>query len=112
MVDKTIDAPYDKTMNREDEETLNNLIKGGLLGAGLTALLKRQVDGEDIAVGALLGAAILASVKASERAKETKIPLLVQEGDSLYWKHPDGHKEFFKELPNDSKSLPTKFKLS
>lgn len=99
-------------MNREDEETLNNLIKGGLLGAGLTALLKRQVDGEDIAVGAILGAAILASFKASERAKEAKIPVLVQEGNSLYWKHSDGRKEFFKELPNNSKHLPTYFKLS
>ncbi|TGL21714.1 hypothetical protein EHQ46_07615 [Leptospira yanagawae] len=99
-------------MNREDEETLNNLIKGGLLGAGITALLKRQADGEDIAVGALLGAAILASVKASERAKETNIPILVQEGDSLYWKHPDGRKDLFKHLPKQSKTLPTKFKLS
>lgn len=99
-------------MNQEDEETLNNLIKGGLLGAGSTALLKRQADGEDMAVGAILGAAILASFKASERAKETKIPILVQEGNSLYWKHPDGRKEFFKELPNHSKSLPTKFKIS
>lgn len=99
-------------MNREDEDTLNNLIKGGLIGAGLTALLKRQVDGEDMAVGALLGAAILAAFKASERAKETKIPILVHEGDSLYWNHPDGHKEFFKKLPNNSKSLPTKFNLS
>ncbi|TGK87961.1 hypothetical protein EHQ23_03690 [Leptospira bourretii] len=99
-------------MNQADEETLNNLIKGGLLGAGLTALLKQEADGEDIAVGALLGAAILASIKASERAKETKIPILVQEGDSLYWKHPDGHKEFFKKLPTDSNHLPPKFKLS
>ncbi|EKJ87060.1 hypothetical protein CLV96_3588 [Leptospira meyeri] len=99
-------------MNREDEKTLNNLIKGGLLGAGITALLKRQADGEDIAVGALLGAAILASLKASERAKETKIPVLIQEGDSLYWKHHDGHKEFFKNLPNHSESLPKKFKLT
>ncbi|WP_244310485.1 hypothetical protein [Leptospira noumeaensis] len=112
MVDKTTNAPYDISMNREDEETLNNLIKGGLLGAGLTALLKREADGEDIAVGAILGAAILASIKASERAKETKIPLLVQEGDSLYWKHPDGHKELFKKLPTDPNHLPPKFKLS
>lgn len=99
-------------MTREDEETLNNLIKGGLLGAGLTALLSRRADGEDIAVGAILGAAIVAAFKASERAQKTKIPVLVLEGHSLYWKHPDGRKELYKELPNDTHNLPPKFRLS
>jgi hypothetical protein len=99
-------------MNREDEETLRNLIDGGLLGAGLTALLKRQADGEDIALGALLGAAIVASFSASQKAKTTEIPVLVEDGNSLYWKYQDGRKEFYKALPDSLKFSLKKFKLS
>ncbi|TGM34784.1 hypothetical protein [Leptospira biflexa] len=100
-------------MNQDDKEVLKTLIKGGLLGAGLTALLKNgEADGEDLTIGAILGAAAVAAYQASQRAEKTDVPILVQEGDSLYWKDKSGNMTFFKKLPSGKHSSPSKFNLS
>jgi hypothetical protein len=99
-------------MKQKDEETLNYLIQGGLLGLNLTSLLNRREDEEDMAVGVVLEVALVAAFGASEKAKKTMIPLLIQIGDSLYFRYPDGHDEFFKKLPENSYKLESKFKLS
>jgi hypothetical protein len=100
-------------MTEKDQETLDSLIKGSLLGAGLTALLKSgKADGEDLAVGALLGAALVAAFQASQRAEKTDVPVLIQEGESLFWKHADGKKVLYKHLPKAKYTSQSKFKLS
>ncbi|MGV3664689.1 MAG: hypothetical protein ACO1NV_01055 [Leptospira bouyouniensis] len=100
-------------MNQDDQDILQTLIKGGLLGAGLTALLKQgDADGEDLTIGAILGAVAVAAYQASQRAERTDVPILVQKGDSLYWKEKNGNMTFFKKLPSGKHSSPPKFTLS
>lgn len=100
-------------MNQDDQDILQTLIKGGLLGAGLTALLTNgDADGEDLTIGALLGAVAVAAYQASQRAEKTEVRILVQKEDSLYWKEKNGKLTFFKRLPSGKQSSPSKFTLS
>ncbi|EKO15497.1 hypothetical protein [Leptospira kirschneri] len=100
-------------MSQEDDKILENVITGGILGAGLTALLKdRNVNNADIALGALLGAVILASVNAKKKAKEYNQDVLVRKGDNLYRKTPDGREIFIRRLPPRKLNLPLEYDLS
>lgn len=95
----------------KDDEIVQSLIAGGLIGAALGALLSKNKE-EGASLGALAGAAILATFKASEQAKKSNVPLLYEENSCLYEIQPDGSKKFIKEL-EPSHSLPSKtFKLT
>jgi hypothetical protein len=51
-------------------------LQGGLIGAGLIALLSNQEKAEEnISIGAIVGAAILESYKANLNAKKTNLPV-------------------------------------
>ncbi|TGL71317.1 hypothetical protein [Leptospira kmetyi] len=100
-------------MSQEDDKILENVIAGGILGASLTALLKdRDANGTDIVLGALLGAVVLASVNAKEKAKEYNQDVLVRKGDNLYRKTPDGREIFIRRLPPRKSNFPREYDLS
>ncbi|PJZ65480.1 hypothetical protein CH371_13940 [Leptospira wolffii] len=100
-------------MGQEDDQNLENIIAGGLLGAGLTTLLKnRKADSTEIALGALLGAIVLSSINAKEKAKEHNQEVLIRRGDSLYRRLPNGREIFLKNLPPRRSNFPTEYDLS
>lgn len=94
---------------QNDDEILESLLQGGVIGGALGALLTGNKNGT--VLGVLAGAAILASIKANKNAEKTNIPLVREEGNSLYEIQPDGTKRFIKSFPKNSKSLPKKFTL-
>lgn len=93
-----------------DEEIVESLIAGGVIGAALGALLSKNKEGGTI-LGAIAGAAILATFKANEAAKKTKIPMFIEEDDALYEIKADGSKRFVKNIEKSGRQLPKTFKL-
>ncbi len=95
---------------QQDEEILDSLIKGGMIGAALGALLsKNKSDGATL--GALAGAALLATFKANQQAAQTHVPMLVEENNALYEIKADGSKHFVRTIVKPSQPLPKRFKL-
>ena len=97
-------------MNK-DEEILESLIAGGIIGAALGALLSKNKE-NGATLRALAGAAILATFKANEAAKKTNIPMFFKENNALYEVKADGSKHFVKNIEKPNKKLPQTFKLS
>ena len=61
-------------MMKNDEEIMESLIAGGLIGAALGALLSKN-NGDQTMLGALAVATILATFKANEKAMKMNIPM-------------------------------------
>lgn len=95
---------------KTDEEIIESLLKGGIIGAGIGALLSKGKD-EGALLGALIGAAILGTYKANERAKETHIPMVMEENGKLYKINPDGTRQFLKDIEKPQKQIDRKFIL-
>jgi hypothetical protein len=94
---------------KKQDNTIENLIAGGVIGPALGALLTNDKKGTVLA--ALAGAAIFASANAYEKALETNLPVLVKEGDAIYEVHADGRKKVIKKLPAKVKNIPDKITL-
>lgn len=95
---------------KNDEEILESLIAGGLIGAALGALLSKNKE-EGATLGALAGAAILATFKANEKAMQTNLPMYVEENGNLYQIQPGGIKKFIRKIDKPSVKLQEHFKL-
>lgn len=63
----------------KDEEIIEPLVLGGIVGAVLGALISNKNNGSGAITGALAGAAILGTFKANERAQKSNTPILVEE---------------------------------
>ena len=95
---------------KEESSVIESLIKGGLIGAAMGALLSK--DKEDGAVlGAILGAAVSATLKANEEAKKTNLPVYVEEDGKLYEIDALGDKHFIRTIKKPTKQWPEQFKL-
>jgi hypothetical protein len=94
---------------KNDAELLESLIAGGVIGAALAALIKNNK--ESATLGAIAGAAILASYHAVERAKKTNIPLVIEEKGALYEIRKDGSKTFIKQIPPNRTLIKKEFSL-
>jgi hypothetical protein len=67
---------------------------------------------ETLGAAALAVAVIAVLFKAFERAKETGLPVMVEENGALYEITPDGQKRFIRRLPSrPNVSIPQKFTL-
>ena len=95
---------------KNDDEIVESLIVGGLIGTALGALLAKN-KGEGALLGALAGAAIIATYKASERARLTNIPMYTEEKGSLYQIQKDGSKKFIRKIEKPAVKLKEQFKL-
>lgn len=94
----------------QEDAQLNDLIKGGLIGATLGAFLSKDKE-EGALIGALLGAAIAATKRANQEAKKTNVPLLEEENGRLYELLPSGEKRFIRNIKKPTLNLPSQFKL-
>ena len=93
-----------------DEEIMQSLIAGGLIGAALGALVSKNKD-EGATLGALAGAAILATFRANEKSMQTNLPMHVEENGSLYQVQSGGVRKFIRKIDKTSVKLPKNFKL-
>ena len=95
---------------KSDDEIIESLIAGGVIGAAIGALLSKK--GEGVMLSSLIGATILGTYKANLMAKETKVPMVIVENGNLYQIDADGNKHFIKTLEKPSIKLKRKFKLT
>ncbi len=93
-----------------ENKIVENLIAGGIIGAALGALIADDKQ-EGASIGAIAGAVILATLKANEAAKKTKVPFYIQENNILYLITPDGEKHFVREITKPFTHLPQHFIL-
>jgi hypothetical protein len=96
---------------KNDEEIFESLIAGGLIGAALGALLSKNNGGGGATLGALAGAAILATFKANEKAMQMNMPMYVEENGKLYQIQPGGIRKFIRKIDKPSVKLQEHFKL-
>lgn len=95
---------------KDDNVTIESLIKGGLIGAFLGAILLEDKE-EGAVIGALLGAAISATQRANVVAQNTNVPLYVEENGNLYLISPTGEKRHIKTLTKPTNVYPKHFQL-
>lgn len=95
---------------RTDDEIIESLVKAGIIGAALGALITN--DKSNTVLGALAGAAIAASLQASEDAQKTNLPMVVEENGSTYKILPGGQKKHIRSLNKTIKPLQKKFSLT
>jgi hypothetical protein len=93
----------------KEEEMIESLVKGGVIGAALGALVTDNKNGAIL--GALAGAAIAASLQANENAVKTNLPMLMEENGNLYKILPGGERRLIRSL-NKSKKPPKNFRLT
>ena len=97
-------------MMKNDEEIMESLIAGGLIGAALGALLSKN-NGDQTMLGALAVATILATFKANEKAMKMNIPMYMEENGNIYQLQTGGIKKFIRKIDKPSLNLPQHFKL-
>jgi hypothetical protein len=95
---------------KTDDEIIESLIAGGLIGSTLEALISKNNEEEEM-TGAIIGAVILGTFKASERALATNIPMYVEENGNLYQVQKGVVKKFIRKIEKSSIKLPSHFKL-
>lgn len=94
---------------QNDDEIIESLILGGIIGAALGALVSKKNGAE---IGAVAGAALLATYKASERARKTGLPIILEENNALYEISADGKTKIkIKDLPAKQLNIPETFTL-
>lgn len=98
-------------MSEKDEKIFELLVAGGLIGAALGALIAKSKR-SGATIGAIAGAAILATFKANEQAKKYKLPVFIEEDGKLFEVQPDGEKKFIKLIPKHKLTLEKNFKLT
>ncbi len=94
---------------KNDEQILESLIAGGLIGAALGALVTGSKKNSES--GIIARAAILATFEAYEKARKTNIPLLIKKGNALCEMRADGSCKFIKSIPKSPNVVPKKFVL-
>jgi len=95
-----------------DKQIINNLIAGGLVGAALGALLSDEnKSGNNAVLGAIAGAAIVATFRANEEAKKSNLPMVLEEDGSLYEVYPNGDRRLLKKIEKPQIKIPSKFNL-
>lgn len=95
---------------KKNNEVIESLVSGGLIGAALGALVSDNKNGA--VLGALAGAAIAATLQASEDAAKTNLPIVMEENGKLYEVLPGGEKKLIRSLNKPTKKSPPKFRLT
>lgn len=97
-------------MSGNDENIIQSLIAGGIIGSALGALLSKD-KGDGSIIGAIAGAAILATYKANEQARMANLPIYIEEDRKLYEIQSGGSKKYIKDIPKPDFQLKEHFKL-
>ena len=94
----------------EEDNTIQSLVVGGILGTAIGALLAKDKE-EGAIIGAIIGAAVSATQNAYREAQKTNVPFLVEENGNIYEISQGGKKRFVKSLPKNSQRYPQRFTL-
>jgi hypothetical protein len=94
----------------EDEKIFETLVAGGIIGAALGVLVSKN-KGEGATLGALAGAAILATFKANEKAMQANVPMYVEQEGYLCQILPNGTKTIIRKIEKPTVKLQQNFKL-
>jgi hypothetical protein len=95
---------------KTDDQILESLIAGGVIGAVLGALILKDTE-EGTELGAIASAAILATYRASEQARQASLPILAEENGKLYEISSGDQKRYLRDLPKQFTLPSKKFKL-
>ncbi len=95
---------------QKDEDIIERLLVGGLIGAGLGALLSNNKN-DGATIGAIVGAALLGTYKANQKAQATKIPMVIEKNGKLYQINADGTEHYLRDIEKPTIQLEEKFKL-
>lgn len=90
--------------------TIEELVKGGIIGAALGAVLMEDKE-EGAIIGSLIGAASFSTKKANEEAIRLNVKLVVEEDGNLYEVNGRGYKRFIRKISKPSTRFPARFKL-
>lgn len=93
----------------DNNDIIKAAIASGLIGAALGALFTGK--SEKAFASLIVGAAIGASLKALEKAKDTNVPVLYEDNGSIFRLHPDGTNEFVREVEQQEVNIPETFFL-
>ena len=102
--------PYICVMSKQTNDQIDSLVTEGVIGAALGALISSH-KGQGAVLGGIAGAAISASLKAYEEARETGLSVLMEENDALYEVRSNGRKKKIKDLPVSGTRLRKRFDL-
>jgi len=94
----------------EENNSLQSLIQGGLIGAALGAVLAKDKE-DGMVVGALIGAAIMATWNAGQTAINSNLPVYVEEDGKLFSITSDGNRQLIKQIRKSRRKMPDRFKL-
>ena len=94
----------------ENEKILKDLINSGIIGEALGALISKNNDGEKGLLGAVAGAAVVATYKAYKQSEESKNPMVLEEEGTLYEVF-QGKRKFLRKIEKIYPPLPKEFKL-
>ena len=95
---------------KNDDEIIQSLISGGFIGSTLNTLMIKYTQ-EGINLGSIASAAMLATFKAAQKARESNIPLFVEEDGILYQTQINGEKKFVRKIEKPAVKLKAHFKL-
>ena len=99
-------------MSKSEKDQIESWMALGIISAALGALLlSKNKKAVGVGVAGLIIAAVVASITAREKARETKIPLITEENNALYEVYPDGSKKLIKKLDR-KQTLPKNFTIS
>ncbi len=94
---------------QNDAKIIESLIEDGIIGNALGALVSKKPNTE---LGVVAYAALIATYKASERAKKTGLPIILEKNNALYEISVDGTtKKKIKDLPSKQMNIPQSFIL-
>ena len=96
---------------KNDDEIIASLIAGGVIGAAIGALLSDNKD-KGATLGGLIGATMLGTYKANEKARATQVPMVIEENGKLYEIQQNGVKKFLRSSEQPTVKLQKHFKLN
>ncbi|MBL8677298.1 MAG: hypothetical protein JNJ47_07795 [Alphaproteobacteria bacterium] len=91
---------------------VGDLVAAGVIGAALGALISDKKNrGENSLLGAIAFIAIMASLKAGEKAKRSSLSTIVEEDDAIYKVSSSGKRKFIKQIDKEKRKVRENFIL-
>ncbi len=95
---------------KPSDESINNLIIGGILGTALGTIISKNKS-EGAILGAILGAATAATIEANKIANQTNITQVIEVDGTLVQINPDGSKQVVKNIRKFKRNSSQQIKL-
>ncbi len=99
-------------MSKRIDDTIEDYIAAGVIGAALGALISDKKNrGENSFLGAIALIAILASISAGKKAKRSSLSTVVEEDDAIYEISSAGKRRLIKHIDKERRKVPKNFTL-